>query len=157
MAMHGVAVAGPVSRLVPGMTVAITALPPHRGPQCEAIEDAEENVRPPGRQPGRPPGGVSDQSRHVTGRGFIGIADGSVELGDRADPQGRRILLHNWPGVGGLEAWIAGQRWKTAPGGWTVTDELLGWKSRIDVIAGGLRVNASAPSGRDPAVWVVTG
>ena len=54
-----------------------------------------------------------------------------------------RVLLHNWPGVGGLEAWIAGRRWKTAPGGWTV--------------AGGLRVSANAPGGGDPAVWVVTG
>jgi hypothetical protein len=27
-----------------------------------------------------------------------------------------RVLLHNWPGVGGLEAWIAGRRWKAASG-----------------------------------------
>jgi hypothetical protein len=27
-----------------------------------------------------------------------------------------RVLLHNWPGVGGLEAWIADQRTKTYMG-----------------------------------------
>jgi hypothetical protein len=37
------------------------------------------------------------------------------------------VLLHNWPGVGGLEAWIAGRRWKAVPGGWVVIDELEGW------------------------------
>ena len=35
-----------------------------------------------------------------------------------------RILLRDWPGVGGLEAWIASRRWKTGPGGWAVTGEL---------------------------------
>jgi hypothetical protein len=69
-----------------------------------------------------------------------------------------RVLLRDWPGVGGLEAWIAGRRWKPAPGGWIVTGELQGWQFRIDVIpAGGLRVSASAPGGGDPAVWVVMG
>jgi hypothetical protein len=57
------------------------------------------------------------------------------------------VLLHNWPGVGGLEAWIAGRRWKAVPGGWVVTDELQGWQFRIDVIAGELRISASAPGG----------
>jgi hypothetical protein len=37
-----------------------------------------------------------------------------------------RVLLRDWPGVGGLEAWIAGRRWKTAPGGWIVIGELQG-------------------------------
>jgi len=27
-----------------------------------------------------------------------------------------RVLLHNGPGVGGLEAWIAGRRWKAVSG-----------------------------------------
>jgi hypothetical protein len=67
-----------------------------------------------------------------------------------------RVLLHNWPGVGGLEAWIAGRRWKAVPGGWTVSGELEGWQFRVGVIAGGLRISASAPGGSDPAVWVVT-
>ena len=68
-----------------------------------------------------------------------------------------RILLRDWPGVGGLEAWIAGRRWKTMPGGWTVTGELQGWQFRINVVEGGLQVSASAPGGGDPAVWIVTG
>jgi hypothetical protein len=37
-----------------------------------------------------------------------------------------RQLLRDWPGVGGMEAWIAGRRWKAAPGSWTVTGELQG-------------------------------
>jgi hypothetical protein len=67
-----------------------------------------------------------------------------------------RVLLHNWPGVGGLEAWVAGRRWKTAPGGWTVAGELEGWQFRVGVVAGGLRISASAPGGSVPAVWIVT-
>jgi hypothetical protein len=59
-----------------------------------------------------------------------------------------RQLLRDWPGVGGLEAWIAGRRWRTAPGGWIVTGELQGWQFRLDVIPAGLRVSASAPGGR---------
>jgi hypothetical protein len=42
------------------------------------------------------------------------------------------------------------------PGGWVVTDELQGWQFRIDVVAGGLRISASAPGGSVPAVWIVT-
>jgi len=45
-----------------------------------------------------------------------------------------RVLLHNWPGVGGLEAWIAGRRWKAVPGGWTVVGEMQGWQFRVEVI-----------------------
>jgi hypothetical protein len=68
-----------------------------------------------------------------------------------------RVLLRDWPGVGGIEAWIAGRRWKAVPGGWTVTGELEGWQFRIDVIAGGLRLTAGTPEGGKPAVWIVTG
>jgi hypothetical protein len=64
------------------------------------------------------------------------------------------VLLRECGGFGGLEAWIASRRWKAMPGGWTVSGELQGWQFRLDVIAGGLRVSASAPGG-DPAVWVV--
>jgi hypothetical protein len=67
-----------------------------------------------------------------------------------------RVLLHNWPGVGGLEAWIAGRRWKAVPGGWTVSGELEGWQFRVGVVADGLRISASAPGGSVPAVWIVT-
>ena len=67
-----------------------------------------------------------------------------------------RALLHNCSELDSLEAWIAGRRWKPAPAGWTVTDELQGWHFRLVVIPAGLRISASAPGG-DPAVWVVTG
>jgi hypothetical protein len=43
------------------------------------------------------------------------------------------------------------------PGGWTVTGELQGWQFRLEVMPAGLRINASAPGGGDPAVWVVPG
>jgi hypothetical protein len=66
-----------------------------------------------------------------------------------------RALLRDWPGVGGLEGWIAARRWKAAPGGWTVSGELQGWQFRIDVIPAGLQISASVPGG-DPAVWVIT-
>jgi hypothetical protein len=65
-----------------------------------------------------------------------------------------RALLRDWPGVGGVDAWIAGRRWKAVPGGWTVTGELVGWQFRVEVIPAGLRISASAAGG-DPAVWVV--
>jgi hypothetical protein len=68
-----------------------------------------------------------------------------------------RVLLRDWPSVGGLEAWIAGRWWKSAPGGWIVTGELQDWQSRLDVIPAGLRISASAPGGGDPAEWVVPG
>ena len=67
-----------------------------------------------------------------------------------------RQLLRDCGGFGGLEAWIAGRRWKTAPGGWTVTGELQGWHFRVDVIPASLRISASAPGGGAPAAWVVT-
>ena len=51
---------------------------------------------------------------------------------------------------------MAGRRWKAVPSGWTVTGELQGWQFRIEVVAVGLRISASAPGGGDPAVWVVT-
>jgi len=37
-----------------------------------------------------------------------------------------------------------------------LTGVLEGWQFRVDVVAGGLRISASAPGGSDPAVWVVT-
>jgi hypothetical protein len=66
-----------------------------------------------------------------------------------------RVLLRDCGGFGGLEAWIAGRRWRAVPGGWLVTGELQGWQFRLDVIPAGLRISASAPGGGDPAVWVI--
>jgi hypothetical protein len=82
-------------------------------------------------------------------------------MGDdrHSDPVGAmteaRVLLRDYCGFGGLEAWIAGRRWKTAPSDWIVTGELQGWQFRVDVIPAGLRISASAPGGGDPAVWAV--
>jgi hypothetical protein len=56
---------------------------------------------------------------------------------------------------GGLEAWMAARRWKTAPSGWIVTGELQSWHFQIDIITAGLCISASAPGGGDPAVWVI--
>jgi hypothetical protein len=57
-----------------------------------------------------------------------------------------RALLRDCGGFCGLEAWVAGRRWKTAPSGWIVTGELQGWEFRLDVIPADLRVSASAAS-----------
>ncbi|HEY0418633.1 MAG TPA: hypothetical protein VGC80_03855 [Acetobacteraceae bacterium] len=66
-----------------------------------------------------------------------------------------RVLLRDCGGFGGLEAWIAGRRWKTTPGGWLVTGELQGWSFHLEPVVGGHRIAASAPGGA-PAVWIVT-
>jgi hypothetical protein len=67
-----------------------------------------------------------------------------------------RVLLRDCGGVGGMEAWIAEQPWQAVPGGWMVTGEMQGWRFKIDVIAGGLRITAGEPDRGDPAVWIVT-
>ena len=66
-----------------------------------------------------------------------------------------RQLLRDCGGFGGLEAWIAGRRWKAMPGGWTVAGELQGWSFQLEPVAGGLCIAAGAAGGA-PAVWVVT-
>ena len=65
-----------------------------------------------------------------------------------------RVLLRDWPNVGGLEAWIAGRRWKTVPGGWTATGELQGWRFKVEPISEALRLTAWPPSG-SPVAWEV--
>jgi hypothetical protein len=64
------------------------------------------------------------------------------------------VLLHNWTGVGGLEAWIAGRRRQAVPGGWAVAGELQGWRFKVEVIPEALRLTAWPPSG-SPAAWEV--
>lgn len=78
--------------------------------------------------------------------------DGAAAAGGDVTEPEARDLLRDCGGFGGLEAWIAGRRWKTAPDGWIVSSELQGWQSQLDVTPAGLRVNASAPGGGDPAV-----
>ena len=67
-----------------------------------------------------------------------------------------RDLLRGCGGFGGLEAWVAGRRWRPRPGGWIVAGELEGWQFQVDVIPAGLRISASAPGGGNPAAWIVT-
>jgi hypothetical protein len=67
-----------------------------------------------------------------------------------------RELLRRHDGLGGLEAWIAGRRWKATSGGWTVHGELQGWRFRLEPVAAGVRIQAAMPDA-DPAVWVVAG
>ena len=46
--------------------------------------------------------------------------------------------------IGGIEPWIASQRWQAVPDGWTVAGELQGWRFRVEAAPGGLRVVMSA-------------
>jgi hypothetical protein len=58
-----------------------------------------------------------------------------------------RAALRAFDGIGDIEPWIAGRPWQAAPGGWTVAGELQGWRYRLEVMAGGVRVIASAGGG----------
>ena len=53
------------------------------------------------------------------------------------------------------EPWIAGQPWKAVAGGWSVLGELQGWRFRLEVMPGGVRVIASTGGGGEPVVWSV--
>ena len=71
-----------------------------------------------------------------------------------------RHLLRDCGGFGGLEAWIAGQPWEAAPGGWTVAGRVRGRPFRLEPFSNGLRITAVAPGGGTPgdrAAWTVTG
>src|SRR4051812_23560288 len=81
---------------------------------------------------------AAPQTRCCRRRGFAGMVTCALDARDGRAPMTEadaRVLLHNWPSVGGLEAWIAGRRWKAVPGGWTVSGELEGWQFRVGVIA----------------------
>ena len=41
-----------------------------------------------------------------------------------------RAALRAFVAVGGLEAWIAAQRWEAIPGGWRVRERFQGWHGR---------------------------
>ena len=56
---------------------------------------------------------------------------------------------------GEVEPWIAEQSWKAEPGGWSVLGELHGLRFHLEVMAGGVRVVASAGGGTEPMVWTV--
>jgi hypothetical protein len=68
-----------------------------------------------------------------------------------------RAALRAFVAVGGLERWIAEQRWEAVPGGgWRVRERFQGWRFRLEPVAGGVRVVMSARGG-EPAVWFVPG
>jgi hypothetical protein len=66
-----------------------------------------------------------------------------------------RAALRAFDGIGDIEPWIAERPWKAVAGGWAVAGELEGWRYRLEVMAGGVRVVASAGGGTEPMVWTV--
>jgi len=68
-----------------------------------------------------------------------------------------RAALRAFVSIGDVERWIAGRRWQAVPGGWTVAGELQGWRSRLEVVPGGVNVIAFTAGGGEPAAWFVPG
>ena len=67
-----------------------------------------------------------------------------------------RAALAAFDAVGDLERWIAGQPWQATPDGWTVLVAWQGWRFRLQVAPGGVRVLGSDGWG-EPMVWIVPG
>ena len=65
-----------------------------------------------------------------------------------------RAALRACVAEGGLEAWIAAQRWEAIPSGWRVRRRFAGWRFRVEPVAGGLNVVMSERGG-EPARWFV--
>ena len=65
-----------------------------------------------------------------------------------------RAALRACVAEGGLERWIAAQRWEAIPSGWRVRRRFAGWRFRVEPVAGGLNVVMSARGG-EPARWFV--
>ena len=65
-----------------------------------------------------------------------------------------RAALAAFDGVDGLECWIAEQPWLAAPGGWVLPEPFQGWRFRVELAPGGVRVSAFMREG-DPACWIV--
>ena len=65
-----------------------------------------------------------------------------------------RAALAAFVAVGGLERWIAEQRWNAVPGGWVVPEGFQGWRFRLEPVAGGVRVTGCLRKGGS-AVWIV--
>ncbi len=66
--------------------------------------------------------------------------------GDRAGAALRASV-----GADGVERPIADRRWLAAPGGWALSEPLRGWRSRVEPVAGGVRVAASRDNGEPAA------
>jgi hypothetical protein len=65
-----------------------------------------------------------------------------------------RAALRAFVAVGNLELWIAEQPWEEAPGGgWTVPQDLRGWRFRVLPVADGVRVTRTGEGA--PATWFV--
>ncbi len=65
-----------------------------------------------------------------------------------------RAALRAFDAVGGLERWIAAQRWLAALGGWVVPEPLQGWRFRVERAPGGVRIRAFMDNG-EPAARIV--
>ena len=65
-----------------------------------------------------------------------------------------RAALRACVAEGGLEAWIAAQRWEAIPSGWRVRRRFAGWRFRVEPVAGGLNAVMSERGG-EPARWFV--
>ena len=65
-----------------------------------------------------------------------------------------RVVLAAFNSFDGLEAWIAERPWLAVPGGWVVTEPRYGWRFRVQIVPGGIRVSAFEGDA-EPAVWVV--
>ena len=63
--------------------------------------------------------------------------------------------LAGYDSFDGLEPRIAEQPWMAVPGGWSVAGELQGWRYRLEVMPGGVRVIAPTPGGGESMVWTV--
>jgi hypothetical protein len=56
-----------------------------------------------------------------------------------------RAALAAFDGPGGLEPWIADQRWEAVPGGWRVRERFQDWHFRVEPVAGGVSLVRSLP------------
>ena len=65
-----------------------------------------------------------------------------------------RAALRTFVAEGGIERWIAEQRWEAVQGTWRVRQRFAGWHFRVEPAPEGVRVVMSARGG-EPAAWIV--
>ena len=65
-----------------------------------------------------------------------------------------RAALRAYMGIGDVEPWIAARPWQAVPDGWAMAGELEGWRFRVEVAPGGVRVAAFMEKG-ESAAWIV--